>query len=115
VLLQQVVVNLVMNAIDAMADTPPARRRVVVGSSVEPQGVTISVRDSGCGIPADLDGQVFEPFVTTKPNGLGIGLSIVRNIVEAHGGAIEAHNVSDGGAIFRFTLPCTVAAGAQVA
>lgn len=115
VLLQQVVVNLAMNAIDAMAHTPLSRRRIVVGSMARPGGVTISVRDSGAGIASEIDGHVFEPFVTTKPNGLGIGLSIVRNIVEAHGGTIEARNVDDGGAVFRFTLPCIPAAGEQVA
>ncbi len=105
VLLQQVVVNLMMNAMDAMADTPASRRRVVVGNAIVPEGVLVSVRDSGPGLGSASQASLFEPFVTTKPNGLGIGLSIVRSIVQAHGGTIAAANVPDGGAIFRFTLP----------
>lgn len=105
VLLQQVVVNLVMNAMDALAGTPPAQRRVVVSNGNGPDGVQIAVCDSGPGLPGALDGKLFEPFVTTKADGLGIGLSIVRGIVEAHGGVIDARNQTNGGAVFRFTLP----------
>ena len=104
VLLQQVLVNLVMNAMDAMADTPPARRRVTIISEVKAADVEVSVRDAGTGLPADMNGTLFAPFVTTKSGGLGIGLTIVRTIVEAHGGAIEAHNNPDGGATFTVTL-----------
>jgi len=109
VLLQQVVVNLVMNAIDAMAETPPARRRVVVSSAIGPKAVSISVRDAGCGIAADLKGLLFDPFVTTKPDGLGIGLSIVKHSLDVHGGTVDARNSADGGAVFSFTLPCAAA------
>lgn len=105
VLLRQVLVNLIMNAADAMADTAPARRRVTITSEVHGDRVHISVRDRGTGLPAQLDGQLFSPFATTKPNGLGIGLTIVRTIVDAHGGAIEATNNPDGGATFQLTLP----------
>ena len=104
VLLQQVLVNLVINAMDAMADLPPARRRVTVKTDVRAADVEISVRDTGKGVPADVIGTLFRPFVTTKSHGLGIGLTIVHTIVEAHGGTIAAHNNPDGGATFTVTL-----------
>ena len=61
--------------------------------------------DSGAGLPPEIDGALFTPFVTTKPHGLGVGLTIVRTIVEAHGGTIDAHNNPDMGATFTVTLP----------
>ena len=108
VMLQQVVVNLVLNAFDAMAgaDTP-ADRRILIEAVVGPASVEISVRDSGPGVPVHLIGRLFEPFVTTKPKGLGLGLSIVSSIVAAHGGTIGSHNAADGGAVFCITLPQT--------
>jgi len=106
VLLQQVLVNLVMNAMDAMDATAPARRQIAISTEVRGANVAISVRDTGTGLPAHLDGTLFTPFVTTKTKGLGIGLTIARTIVEGHGGAIEAHNNSEGGATFTVTLPC---------
>jgi C4-dicarboxylate-specific signal transduction histidine kinase len=105
VLLQQVFVNLLMNAMDAMADARPDRRRIAVRSTATRDGVEVSVRDRGTGLPAAIDGRVFEPFVTTKPHGLGIGLTIARTIVEAHGGTMDARNNADGGATFTVTLP----------
>ena len=104
VLLQQVLVNLVMNAVEAMAETPPARRRITIRSELRAEQIDISVRDTGSGLPAHVNGTLFTPFVTTKANGLGIGLTIVRTIVEAHGGVIAAHNNEDGGATFTVTL-----------
>ena len=113
VLLQQVLVNLVMNAIDAMDATTPAGRQIAISTEVKAANVAISVRDTGMGLPAHLDGTLFTPFVTTKTKGLGIGLTIARTIVEGHGGSIEAHNNSEGGATFTVTLPCgTTPAGA---
>jgi len=104
--LEQVLLNLLLNAMDAMSDCPVGRRRLVV--RVQGGGdhhVEFSVSDSGSGIPpAKLD-RLFEPFYTTKPNGLGLGLPISRAIIEAHRGRIWAENNSDGGATFRFTLP----------
>ena len=104
VLLQQVLVNLVMNAMDAMAETPPARRRVTISTEVRAADVEVSVRDTGTGLPAQINGTLFTPFVTTKAHGLGIGLTITRTIVEAHGGTIDARNNPEGGATFTVTL-----------
>ena len=111
VLLQQVLVNLVMNAMDAMAETSPARRQVAISTEVKAANVAVSVRDTGTGLPAHLDGTLFTPFITTKSHGLGIGLTIARTIVERHGGTIEAHNNSEGGATFTVTLPRTETPG----
>jgi len=104
VLLQQVLVNLTMNALDAMADTPPERRRLSISTDVRAADVAVSVRDTGTGLPPEINGNLFTPFVTTKPHGLGIGLTIVQMIVEAHGGRVSAHNNPDGGATFTVTL-----------
>ena len=104
VLLQQVLVNLVMNAMDAMAETPPARRRLTIGTQLSGVDVEVSVRDTGTGLPADVIGTLFTPFVTTKSHGLGIGLTIARTIVDAHDGTLVAHNNPEGGATFTITL-----------
>jgi len=109
ILLQQVVLNLVLNAMDAMARTPVARRRVWVRTAKARELVEIAVRDSGDGIAPEVAPRLFEPFVTTKTTGMGIGLTIVQGIVSTHGGAIEARNNADGGATFRVTLPCRAA------
>lgn len=86
VLLQQAFMNLIVNAVDAMADTPPAPRRVTIGSDVRASDVDVSVRDTGPGLPAHMLGAPFMLFVTTKAHRLGIGLTIVQTIVAAHGG-----------------------------
>jgi len=104
VLLGQVLVNLVMNAMDAMAETPPARRRLTIRTEVRAADVEVTVRDTGTGLPADINGKLFAPFVTTKTNGLGIGLTIARTIVHAHEGTIDARNNPEGGATFIVTL-----------
>ena len=104
VLLQQVLVNLVMNAMDAMAETPPARRHVTISSESGPPMSTspCATRDRAC--RRTILGTLFTPFVTTKAHGLGIGLTIVRTIVDAHGGTIVARNNPEGGATFTVTL-----------
>jgi signal transduction histidine kinase len=105
VLLQQVLVNVIMNAVDAMASTPPGKRRIMVRYDVRPEAVALSVCDTGSGLPQTLTNQVFEPFVTTKSKGLGIGLTIARSIVDWHRGTIEARDNVDGGATFTVKLP----------
>jgi signal transduction histidine kinase len=104
VLLQQVVVNLLLNAMDAMAETPPPRRHVTIRTDVRPADVEISVRDTGKGVPANIAGTLFTPFVTTKSHGMGIGLTIAQTIIHAHGGTIDARNNPEGGATFAVTL-----------
>jgi signal transduction histidine kinase len=104
VLLQQVLVILVINAMDAMAEMPPARRHVTITSEVRATDVEVTVRDTGSGLPADIIGTLFTPLVTKKSHGLGIGLTIARSIVDAHGGTIEARNNPEGGATFTVTL-----------
>jgi two-component system sensor kinase FixL len=93
-----------MNAIDAMAETPKARRRLTIASDARNGDVELSVRDAGTGLPPTFDGKLFTPFATTKPHGLGIGLTIARTIVEAHGGTIGARNNPERGATFTVTL-----------
>lgn len=105
VLLQQVLVNLLMNAMDAMADAAPERRRITIDHELSPERITLLVSDAGVGLPARMDGALFEPFVTTKAHGMGIGLTIVQTIVEAHGGTTKARNNPAGGATFIVTLP----------
>jgi signal transduction histidine kinase len=111
VLLQQVLVNLVRNAIDAMAERPPGKRRITIRSVCTGAEAELSVQDSGTGLSPEVMGTLFTPFVTTKSHGLGIGLTITRSIVEAHGGTIAARGNLDGGATFTVTLPCRRAHG----
>jgi signal transduction histidine kinase len=104
--IQQVLLNLMVNGMDAMAGLPGERRRLVVRTSRNADGdAEIAVSDSGHGIAsADLP-RMFDSFFTTKPDGMGLGLSLCRSIVQAHGGRIWAQNNPDGGATIRFTLP----------
>jgi signal transduction histidine kinase/integral membrane sensor domain MASE1 len=103
--LQQVVLNLVQNAMEAMTDLDDRRGTVTVRCQVKDGQIGVSVRDSGPGLKAGAEDMIFEPFYTTKPGGMGMGLSIVRSIVEAHGGSIRAANDDVGGAILEFVLP----------
>ena len=100
---QQVVINLVLNAIDAMADQP--RRELKVATSLGEDGfAVVSVSDTGAGIDPAAADRLFQPFVTTTSKGMGVGLSISRTIVESHGGRIWTEPNPGGGAIFRFSL-----------
>lgn len=104
--IQQVLINLVHNAFDAMDQTPPEQRKVEIATRHNGNGcVQISVRDYGAGISEATQDRLFEHFFTTKEHGLGMGLAIVRSIIEAHGGNIAAENLQDGGARFYFELP----------
>ena len=104
--IQQVLVNLVSNAFDAMRQTPVSQRKVEISTADSGDGeVRLSVRDHGTGIGPEVRERLFDQFFTTKEHGLGMGLAIVRSIVESHGGKIDAENVADGGARFHFTLP----------
>ena len=101
---QQVLLNLMRNAIEAMEDSPT--RELVVATAPAPGGLTeISVADTGAGIAPEISAQLFQPFVTTKRTGMGVGLSISRTIIEAHGGSIAARPNAGGGTVFSFTLP----------
>ena len=102
--IQQVVLNLIRNAIEAMEDS--ARRDLVVGAvPAADRMVEVFVSDTGPGISRDIADQLFQPFMTTKAQGMGVGLSISRTIIEAHGGRIRVEAQPSGGATFRFTLP----------
>jgi C4-dicarboxylate-specific signal transduction histidine kinase len=103
--MQQVLMNLVLNAVDAMLEAGTRRRVLSVQSRSIDGNAQVSVRDTGAGVPALDVEQVFEPFYTTKNDGIGIGLAISRSIVEAHGGAIRASADGGAGATFSFTLP----------
>jgi PAS domain S-box-containing protein len=104
--LQQVLMNLVINAFDAMRDIPVSTRKVLIATQSNGDGtVRTSVRDYGVGILEEMPERVFDPFFSTKTEGLGMGLAIVRSIIESHGGTITAENADDGGARFEFVLP----------
>jgi len=102
--LQQLMLNLIMNGIDAMSAIDDRPRELVIKSAELPEGVLIQVQDSGKGLDRGQADRIFEPFFTTKPNGIGMGLSISRSIVEAHGGRLWATPGSPYGAVFQFTL-----------
>jgi signal transduction histidine kinase len=103
--LQQVLLNLTINAMEAMTGDGGNDRAVLVRTAAGETSVRISVADSGPGLGIATRGEVFEPFYTTKPNGLGMGLSIARSIVVAHGGTVEAKDNPTRGAIFTVVLP----------
>jgi signal transduction histidine kinase len=103
--LQQVILNLIVNAMDAMSNMPIADRRITISSALDYNSAEVSVSDMGPGIPKETLKDVFEPFFTTKPQGMGMGLSIARTIIEAHGGQLLAENRTGGGATFRVRLP----------
>jgi C4-dicarboxylate-specific signal transduction histidine kinase len=102
--LQQVILNLLINAIEAMSGMSEGQRDLLISTAKTNSGVLVSVRDSGPGLAAEGVERFFESFYTTKPGGLGMGLSICRSIVEAHGGRLWARANEPGGALFQFTL-----------
>jgi two-component system sensor kinase FixL len=103
--IQQVALNLIRNAVEAMETT--SRRELVIGVTREKQFAFFFVSDTGAGIAPEIAKQLFQPFVTSKANGMGVGLSICRTIIEAHGGHINARAIEGGGTVFEFTLPFT--------
>jgi PAS domain S-box-containing protein len=104
--LQQVILNLIMNAIEAMNEVSEGSRELLIGTAkAEPDGVLITVSDSGPGLPEASPDRIFEAFYTTKASGLGMGLSICRSIVEAHGGRLWATPNEPRGAVFCMMLP----------
>jgi len=103
--LQQVILSLVVNGIEAMRDTPMEKRIVTIRTSRLEKFTELSVSDRGSGIPEHKLKEVFEPFYTSRAGGMGMGLSIARTIVEAHDGMIWAQNRGHGGASFRIKLP----------
>jgi signal transduction histidine kinase len=106
--LQQVLMNLMMNGIDAMKDVDGARALSIHSRRSENEHLLVSVSDTGVGLPSQHSDQIFNAFFTTKPNGTGMGLSISRSIIEAHGGRLWASANGSCGAVFHLTLPTKV-------
>jgi two-component system, LuxR family, sensor kinase FixL len=112
--IQQVLINLILNAGDAMSQPAKSSRTLTLKSSrVEGDAIEISVADTGRGIPPGEEEKIFEPYHTTKPHGLGLGLSLSRSIVSAHGGRLWAENQTAGGAVFHFTIPAWKGIGTE--
>jgi C4-dicarboxylate-specific signal transduction histidine kinase len=104
--LQQVMLNLIVNAIQSMSGVEDGNRKLHISTaSIEPEGVRVAVRDTGPGLRPESLPRLFEPFYTTKPDGMGMGLSICRSIIEAHGGRLWATRCEPRGALFQFTVP----------
>ena len=104
--IEQVAFNLVLNAAEAMIDS--GRRSIIVATELNADNmVEVRIADSGPGLSPEIQDRLFQPFVTTKESGLGIGLSICQVIIEAHGGRLWAEDNTAGGTIFRFTIPCS--------
>jgi signal transduction histidine kinase len=110
--LQQVIINLMVNGIQSIS-AAAGPRKLVVGSEQSADGTVVTVRDSGTGIDTEVADRLFDAFFSTKPSGMGMGLSICRSIIEAHGGRIWAANNDGPGATFRFLLPFDDAATPQ--
>jgi signal transduction histidine kinase len=106
--LQQVILNLIVNSMDAMGSMPYGRTVIARTETDGRSSVLISISDSGPGIATEKLNEVFDPFFTTKKQGMGIGLSIARTIVQAHKGRIWAENQSGEGAVFRLSLPLNI-------
>ena len=106
--LQMVLHNLLANALDAMADVAPDRRRVHVTATANENRLCLTVEDSGCGVPADIIDQLFEPFVTSKTDGMGLGLAISRSLLRSQGGELRLDASSASGTRFALELPITL-------
>ena len=115
VMLQQVVVNLMRNALDAMRSDPPAQPRLCLRLRANGREAELQVRDNGCGLADDAAARLFVPFASSKPNGMGIGLSICRSFVELHQGRLWFSRNADRGATFHLGLPLLAEAAAPVA
>jgi signal transduction histidine kinase len=107
--LQQVLTNLMTNAIEAMAEKKWPRILRIKSAAEEPNGVLISVADTGKGIDPKIADRIFNPLFTTKSNGMGLGLSICRSIIEGHDGRLWVSAGAEGGSVFQFVLPANVA------
>jgi two-component system sensor kinase FixL len=107
--LQQVLINLVRNSMDALEDLPPERRTITISLSASDEVAEFRVIDRGNGVPAEALEKMFSPFYTTKPQGTGLGLAISRSIIEAHRGRLRYEGTPGGGATFSFTIPLRVA------
>lgn len=106
--LQQVILNLMINSIQAMSDSAGGERELhVTTEQIASEDIRVAVRDSGPGFSAETQQRLFAPFYTTKPNGMGMGLSICRSIIEDHGGRLSASRIDPQGALFQFTIPVT--------
>ena len=103
--LQQVLLNLISNSLEAMEESNDSRELLIRTSRKDTDTIMVEVKDSGCGIPEENMKKLFKHFFTSKPDGLGMGLSISRSIVEAHGGQLDAQNNPGRGATFYFTIP----------
>lgn len=103
--LQQVLLNLILNGMDALAGTPAEIRRISITACLDGSQIEVAVSDAGPGIAADHLAKVFDPFFSTKQDGMGMGLAISRTIIEAHGGRLWAQSNPGAGSVFRFTLP----------
>ncbi|HTI88331.1 MAG TPA: ATP-binding protein [Alphaproteobacteria bacterium] len=112
--IEQVLMNLLRNSIEALAETPRGRRRIVVSAAETPEGmVEVKIADTGRGIDPEVAERLFDPFVTTSATGLGLGLTICRSMIEAHGGKLWADRVTSEGAVLHFTLPTTASAATE--
>jgi PAS domain S-box-containing protein len=104
--LQQVVLNLILNAVEAMTSVEEGERELLISTELnQKSGILVAVRDTGPGVDRENLDQIFKPFYTTKPSGIGMGLSICRSIIDAHGGQLWAEANQSRGSVFRFTLP----------
>ncbi len=113
--LQQLLLNLIVNACDAIADLPDERRIVTIRTAAEGNVVSLCVADRGPGVPSEAVPRIFDPFWSTKPLGMGMGLAVCRSIAEAHDGGLTVRNAAEGGAVFCARLPVPVASGGVAA